>query len=75
MREEDKYNHAFVEGYDMALELVLSMIKGGVERHGMKTMKGLSPDSYDQCSHGKYRYQDCYECLKLAIGRKKEMMR
>jgi hypothetical protein len=60
-RMQDEWRRA---GWREAVMLIARMIRdGGGMPRDCQPMKGLKPDSYDRCSHGKYRYEDCYQCL------------
>jgi hypothetical protein len=56
------------DDFKLGLMKAVEIVQGGdVHRYGMREGVPGIKDSYDRCSHRKYRYEDCYKCLAMQL--------
>lgn len=58
-------NDDFKAGLMKAVEIING--KEDVHRYGIREGVPGIKDSYDRCSHQKYRYEHCYHCLAMQL--------
>lgn len=59
----------FEVGFDAGLKAVVRLLgnPSSVSRLGMAEMVRTIKDNFQTCTHGRYRDEPCYECLKASI--------
>ncbi|MDL2399632.1 hypothetical protein [Rhizobium mayense] len=64
MSEDERYE----AGFDAGLKFVLDLLdKQGGPRDGIEEAVLGVKDNFDKCSHGRFRYEPCFDCLRIAI--------